>query len=122
MVCHAERRAVTILLPQTRKDPATGWKNILAADQIPGGTTTRSANTIALAAPLSAPRAHAGSRCACLIVPRRGTMFAPARKFAMPLADGSEGRIFAGMNQIICNCGAIYESVNPKDRTRDLNL
>jgi hypothetical protein len=60
--CHAKRRSVTILLPRTRKDPATGWKNILASGQIPGGTTTRSANTIALAAPLSAPRVVAGGR------------------------------------------------------------
>src|ERR1017187_2254340 len=50
-----------------------------------------------------------GSLCACLIVPRRGTMFAPARKYAMPFADGSEGRIFAGMADILESAPRAHE-------------
>jgi hypothetical protein len=36
-------------------------------------------------------------------------MFAPARKFAMPLADGSEGRIFASMADILESAPKYHE-------------
>ena len=35
--------------------------------------------------------------------------FAPARKYAMPLADGSEGRIFAGMADILESAPKYHE-------------
>jgi len=38
------------------------------------------------------------------------------------LADHAERAHICAMNRIQCNCGAVYEVVDPKDRTRDLNL
>jgi hypothetical protein len=41
---------------------------------------------------------------------RRGRLgFAPARKYAMPLADGSEGRIFAGVADILESAPKYHE-------------
>jgi hypothetical protein len=38
------------------------------------------------------------------------------------IADHAERAHICAMNRIQCNCGAVYEVVDPKDRTRDLNL
>ena len=51
-----------------------------------------------------------------------GNQEGPAFKahFAFPFFF--PGLCFSAMNQIQCNCGAVYEAVNPKDRTQGQDL
>jgi hypothetical protein len=45
-----------------------------------------------------------------------------ATGFVFRVAVYIEQAHVCAMNRIQCNCGAIYEAVDPKGRTRDLNL